>query len=255
MDTVKTKKRARPAPLFKNNPKVEIRRINGKDHFVCNHTLRLLEKRVYLPSKPRAASFANLPCAVSWVMQNAKDEATAQRLIGELAEFWEQPGGVPEAPPLDKLCNFGGDYQYAEWIGDLSLWDDHCENKGQTFEEFSSKKGKRAKSAKKKKVNRIKFAAGVALVKYQGNTEKSVKAGEGVDALKCVREINRYNKRTMESCPLVVNSCFFLEKCIVMGNAFGDVKQRNDITSQIANAELHGPAMVIAHKGFSVSIE
>ena len=251
MDAVKTKKRARPLPLFKNNPKVEIRRINGKDHFVCNHTLRLLEKRVFLPCKPSAASFSNLPCAVSWVMENAANEAVAKNIIDELCEHWEQPSGIPRAPSLDTLSNFGGDLPFATWLGDLCLWEDHTAERGQSVEEFNASKGKRIKKTPKPKVNKLKFTTGVHLVKYQGATQKNIRDGEGIDALKCFREVARYNKRIKEELPMVTQTCIFREKFVIIGNAFGHKDHRNVIASQIADAELHGPAMVIATKAFS----
>lgn len=221
---------------------LEIRTINGKPFFICNYTYHMIEHRVVIPEYETKLSFANIPCAVNYIREHSE---TPEYHIEALKTHYDQPNDLPAAPPIGQLYTFGGKLDYETWIGDLSMWDDHARECGQSIGDHMSKKRKRKRTKKVATTKRLSFSSGMYMLSYKGIIPVGIS-----DPVKAIRDIRAFQKRH----PLSFFSCEDAATHFLKGIRNVEAKYRNHIASEISGDEYFGPALLIVTKKFSVTM-
>ena len=244
-EPVISKKRVRAKPEL-HHMGVYTRVVNGVESFVCTYTLRVIDKAIFIPGHRKAGAFINIPCAVTYIDKHARNKEIAARLTQELAEYYDQPSGetLPFAPPVEQLETFCGRLNYESWIGDLALWDEITENRGESVEEWRKHRGS---SSKKPKRNPFKFKSGQYLIKARTAGAKSIK--EDADAVRVMRQLKSFAKNNAGE---LVG--FFTEKFSAIGVRCLLETNVNPIASNIVGSVVCGPMYVIATKEFAIDL-
>lgn len=239
------KKRERTKPELKHMG-VYTRVVNGVESFVCTYTLRITDKAIFIPGHRKAGAFLNIPCAVAYIENHARNKEIAERLRRQLAEYYDQPSGatLPRAPPVEQLATFCGRLDYEAWIGDLALWDEITENRGEGVDEWRKC---RSSSAKKPKRNPFKFKSGEYIIKARTSGEKSIK--RDADAVRAMRQLKSFAKNNAGE---LVG--FFTEKFSAIGVKCLLETNVNPIASRIIGTEVCGPVYLIATKEFTIDL-
>lgn len=258
----KPQKRSRPKPALPK-PHLKIVSINGVDRFVCDVTGRLLEKRIVVPGFERHLSFSNVPCAVYFVRtQCTGGPEKEQELLDAIAERYEQVGELPQTPSPKQLEEFGGRLSYDQWIGELDKWDQFTEEKGQTVEEHRTAPKRAKKKARAKKKQPVKFvfdSKKVYLIKHTSAKQTAIVECNSLDdvrkALRSAR--NWFNRNNVEEQAGMFSqtfgdagNCAGIYNTAPVGN--NGLKSYNEVAWRLLGDEVHGPAVVWAHKKFSL---
>ncbi len=151
------------------------------DRFVCNYSGHLSEKAVFVPGLD--AAFANLPSAWAWIEEQVAKPEEQQELKNAALSAYEQLDAlVVRAPERTKLADFGGDLEYHEWIGGLSLWDNFTTAKGLTVTEY--RKHTQKTNAKRGKTAKTPYIAAMYVLPHKKGAPKVINTLDGVETEK-----------------------------------------------------------------------
>lgn len=268
-----TKKRARkPAAT---GAKSDASVVVLHDRFVCSYTGEIRGAALFVPGYP-GVCFANLPCAFAWINDNVPEEAARAELKQKTCDEYQQPSpdGVALPSSRELLAVFGGQQTYAEWIGDLRLWDGMTEKNGITVSDWQAQRGNKGGATGKSR-NKLVLEAGSYSIGVGGpsqtkrvtvlggetttTAEGKKRATPGLTDVKAMQAQDRFMKAHPEYTRLLHVGDHFVAVCLVPDALAAepvkpDPNFHNAYATACTGLMCYGPTFVISYKKKSVKL-
>ena len=212
---------------------------------VCSYCGNAAPKALVPTAVITGAAFDTLPCALAWGEANGVDAA-------KLCALYGQPAGLAlPAPDTAALIQFGGTLTQDVWLPNYDLWTQHTQLHGITSDALP-KSGKSSK--KKAAAGAITFEVGAYLVPLKGaaklvdKLDADAKAGD-VTIISAKRKLDKFAKTNLQQV-----QHWDLERFSISACGAGDATQLNNVATQLAGANVYGPAMVLFTRKCSIKV-